>query len=190
MRCSTSYSLLAFLGKSACFCPCFILLELTFLYLSLLIGFVAVSVSAVPLSDISRTSVDVNAARPSLKSDSPRFTLTVHRTDDLFDEKAGTFIAERQIEIQMNFDVASTGEDNSLLLNGIPVKAGLSGVEVKVQAEMMINRATVTAPDGTVSEEKAAGVKSAFDLGLVTVEVSFAKILYVTRAPQCRRPQA
>lgn len=157
---------------------------------SLLVALVASPVLGAPaiLTDVSRTSIDVHTARQEFVSNSPRFTVTLHRVDDLVSD-TGAIVAERRATFELSFDVAYGGGD-SLLLNGVPVVANMVNTAVKLEAGMVVDPrklGELENASGTTfhsAEDVRNAALKAFDVGLATVEVRVeATTLYVRFAP-------
>jgi hypothetical protein len=118
---------------------------------ALFIACLIVLSTAIPLKDVSSTSITVTESNTTPSSE--RFAVTVSRIDDLLDDD-GSLVAERLMSVIMSFDL----HDNELLLNGVPITLGAQSIEV-IQAEVAIT-----------SQEKV-DLDKQFDVGLVTVEV-------------------
>ncbi|KAG2211111.1 hypothetical protein INT45_011234 [Circinella minor] len=121
---------------------------------------VAAFVKAIPIEDISVTSVDL-AKEPIDNHGSEHLYVTVTRTDDLVDDD-GSIIAERVMAVQVTFDVV----ENQVHCNGVPIEIGVSNIQVEVQMASNPEKLTIT------SEEEVAILEDSFDIGLATVEVT------------------
>lgn len=118
---------------------------------ALFIACLIVLSTAIPLKDVSSTSITV--AESNTTPSSERFAVTVSRIDDLLDDD-GSLVAERLMAVIMSFDL----HDNELLLNGVPITLGAQSIEV-IQAEVAI------------TSQENVDLDKQFDVGLVTVEV-------------------
>ncbi|KAI8146993.1 hypothetical protein BJV82DRAFT_597362 [Fennellomyces sp. T-0311] len=117
-------------------------------------------VNAVPIQDVSVTSVDL-AEEPTDNHGSEHLYVTVTRTDDLVDDD-GSLLAERIMAVQVTFDVV----ENQVHCNGVPVEIGVSNIQVEAQIAANPEKLSIT------SEEEAAVLEDTFDIGLATVEVT------------------
>ncbi|KAG5462195.1 MAG: hypothetical protein BJ554DRAFT_5507 [Olpidium bornovanus] len=144
---------------------------------SVLVALVASPVlgAPAPLTDVSRTSVDVRTARQEFVSHSPRFAVTLNRVDDLVSD-TGAIVAERRSTFELTFDVAYGGDD-FLLLNGVPVVANMVNPALQVEAEMTVDTSQLRELENasgatfhSADDVRDAAMK-AFDVGLATVQV-------------------
>ncbi|KAI8096215.1 uncharacterized protein BX664DRAFT_274111 [Halteromyces radiatus] len=131
----------------------------SFLFISLLFTLV-LNVSAVPLQDVSVTSVDLAEENINNKGDEHLF-VTVTRVDDLVDDD-GSVLAERVMAVRVTFDVV----ENQLRCNGVPIAIGVSNIQVEAQMVSDPNKLTID------SAEELALLEDSFDIGLATVEVT------------------
>ncbi|KAI9280013.1 hypothetical protein BY458DRAFT_553434 [Sporodiniella umbellata] len=122
------------------------------------------SIFALPLKDISATSVEIDEQALNGNGDESLF-VTVTRVDDLVDDD-GSLLAERLMAVQVTFDVV----ENQLMCNGQPIDIGISNIQVESQIASNPDKLTIT------SEEEAAILADSFDVGLVTVEVTVSLI--------------
>ncbi|KAL1923824.1 uncharacterized protein VTP21DRAFT_8804 [Calcarisporiella thermophila] len=112
-------------------------------------------VAAAPLQDISTTTMGVTTSPVSL--DSEELIVSVERKDDILDDQ-GQFLAERIMTVNMRFDV----QDDSVLLNGVPVGLGLNKVQIE---------AKVITPTVQTEEVKAEVEEALARSGIVSVQV-------------------
>jgi len=106
---------------------------------------------AVPLKDISTTTMDIES---ELSPSSEHFVVAVSRVDDLFDDD-DSLLGERVIAVMMHFDI----QDDKLLINSIPVELNTTSLEI-IQAEI------------ATGNKKIEEIEKSFDIGLLTVEIS------------------
>jgi hypothetical protein len=118
----------------------------------------ATTVLAVPVQDISETSIDLETSTDTANAD--HLTVTVTRVDDLLSDN-GEWLAERIMAVVMNFDV----NDDQIFLNGVPLPLGASSVQI--EAAIVANAELLTISN----TDDAIALAASFDTGLVTVEV-------------------
>jgi len=116
------------------------------------------TVLAVPIQDISATSIDLETSTDATNTD--HLTVTVTRVDDLLSDN-GEWLAERVMAVVMNFDV----NDDQIFLNNVPLPLGTSSVQIEAAIVANADILSITNPD------EALALAASFDMGLVTVEV-------------------
>jgi hypothetical protein len=109
---------------------------------------------AVPIKDVSNTSIEISTTY--LTPSSERFAVTVQRLDELIDDD-GKLLAEKISSVLMTFDI----EDGQILVNKVPIELGFSSVQV-FEAQII---------PADVKPEDFSKYQDNFDVGLVTVEV-------------------
>ncbi|KAI7868420.1 hypothetical protein BDF14DRAFT_1724532, partial [Spinellus fusiger] len=122
--------------------------------------FVATLAWAVPIKDVSVTSVDLSESAINTQGDTHLY-VTVTRVDDLVDDD-GTLLAERLMAVRIQFDVLQ----QKLHCNKVPVEIGMSNIQI--EAQMAVNPSLLSID----SAAEAAVLEDAFETGLATVEVT------------------
>jgi len=118
----------------------------------------AAAVLAVPVQDISETSIDLETSTDIANAD--HLTVTVTRVDDLLSDN-GEWLAERIMAVVMNFNV----NDDQIFLNGVPLPLGASSIQVEAAIVANADLLTISSADDAIA------LAASFDTGLVTVEV-------------------
>lgn len=109
---------------------------------------------AVPMKDVSSTSIEIS--NTYLTPSSERFAVAVQRLDELIDDD-GKLLAERISAVLMTFDI----EEGQILVNKVPIELGISKIQV-FEAQIV---------PADVKPEDFLKYQDNFDIGLVTVEI-------------------
>jgi len=116
------------------------------------------------LVDVSDTELEVTEVH---KPNVDTFVVTVQRTDDLLADD-GTFLAERVMAVAFDFDV----QDHEVLINKVPLRLGSQDTpEEPITVTVTVEAGVIVGP-ALDPETKVDDLMDAFDVGLVTVEVT------------------
>jgi len=120
---------------------------------------------AIPIKDISNTTIEVSNTH--LTPSSERFAVSVQRLDELVDDD-GKILAEKISTILMTFDI----KNGQILLNKVPVELGISNFQV-FEAEIV---------PANIKPEDFMKYQDNFDIGLVTVEIESSVETFIISA--------
>jgi hypothetical protein len=130
---------------------------------------------ASPLNELSSTSISVaqNGPTPAHPTEDS-ISVTVQRVDELVGD-AGDLVAARIVDVVFRFDM----QDQNITLNGVPVKLGISSVEID----------SVIVAGGDVASVPTDVLNMALGRGLAKVEVGAeAQELMLARADLVQDP--
>jgi len=137
-----------------------------------------------PVKDVSQTAISVSEGPKTTASPEhpegarvpgvEELKVTVERIDELLGDE-GDLIAARIVDVVFKFDV----DNEKLLVNGVPVKLGISSV--KVDTAIVANRQVTVVPIDTLEK--------AFDRGISTIQVGAkAEALLLAKADLVANP--
>lgn len=131
----------------------------------LLLALLALSTFANPLEDVSNTSVDLGVTDDVSNPNTEHLTVKITRVDDLI-TKEGDLIAERQVAIEIVFDVV----DDTVCINGNPLSPGISSITLT--GAIIASPETIASSNDETIPQSADDLAEAFDVGIVTIEVA------------------